>query len=156
MEKTENVIFTNMCMVYDGNGNVLVEDRVDPDWRGVTFPGGHVECGESFYDAMVREIFEETGLTVSDLHLCGIKDWMRDDGARYVVFCYKTCKFGGELLSSDEGNVFWTTFEALPRLNLAESLTSMLSIFMDDSVSELFYEKNGEAWAEILKGLKKA
>ena len=26
----------------------MVEDRLDPDWPGVTFPGGHVEPGESF------------------------------------------------------------------------------------------------------------
>ena len=43
MKRTEKVILTNMVMVYDDNGNVLVEDRVDPGWRGVAFPGGHVE-----------------------------------------------------------------------------------------------------------------
>lgn len=75
MSKTERVLFTNMCMISDGSGNVLVQDRLNPNWPGITFPGGHVEYGESFTDAMIREVFEETGLTVSNLQLCGIKDW---------------------------------------------------------------------------------
>lgn len=52
MERTESVIFTNMCMIYDDAGNVLVQDRLNPDWPGITFPGGHVEAGESFTDAV--------------------------------------------------------------------------------------------------------
>ena len=46
--RTEQVTLTNMCMVYDDNGNVLVQDKVDSDWGGLTFPGGHIEKGESF------------------------------------------------------------------------------------------------------------
>lgn len=98
----ENCILTNMCMVSDGCGNVLVQDRIDPNWPGITFPGGHVEAGEPFVDAAVREVYEETGLRVSNLKLCGIQDWQRDDGARYVVFFYKTEAFRGELTSSHE------------------------------------------------------
>ena len=46
MPRCETVTLTNMCMVYDKT-RVLVQDRVDPDWHGYTFPGGHVEKGES-------------------------------------------------------------------------------------------------------------
>ena len=74
MERTETVILTNMCMICDAKGNVLVEDRVDPGWQGIAFPGGHVEWHEPFTDAIIREVKEETGLTVSDLELCGLKD----------------------------------------------------------------------------------
>lgn len=151
MEQTETVIFTNMCMVYDGHGNVLVEDRLEEDWHGVTFPGGHVERGESFTDAARREIFEETGLTVSDLRLCGIKDWMQDDGVRYIVFCYKTCKFEGTLRASDEGNVFWTPISALAGMELAENFQTMLRLFLDDDASEQFFLRGNGGWTEIVK-----
>lgn len=57
MSRIEKTIFTNMCMVYDDNGNVLVQNRLNPDWPGITFPGGHVDAGESFTDAAIREVF---------------------------------------------------------------------------------------------------
>ena len=61
---------TNMCMLSCG-GKVLVQNRVDPLWKGITFPGGHVEPGESFTEAVIREFYEETGLTIDKPVLCG-------------------------------------------------------------------------------------
>ena len=75
MAREEKAVFTNMCMVTDGNGNVLVQDRLNPDWPGITFPGGHVEPCESFTQSVIREVFEETGLTVEDPVLCGTKQF---------------------------------------------------------------------------------
>lgn len=105
MAKQELVTLTNMCMVCDGRGNILVQDRLDPSWPGVTFPGGHVEPGESFTRAMVREVWEETGLTIEKPRLCGLKQFFDDDGMRYIVILYKTDRFSGELRSSEEGKV---------------------------------------------------
>ena len=61
MAESEKVILTNMCMVYDGN-KVLVQDRLNKNWKGLTFPGGHIEKHESFTDAVIREVKEETGI----------------------------------------------------------------------------------------------
>ena len=151
MARKEIVTFTNMCMITDGNGNVLVQNRIDPSWPGIAFPGGHVEIGESFVDAVTREVFEETGLTVSNLTLCGIKNWAGEDGTRYFVTCYKTSTFSGEIKSSDEGEVFWTPLCRLRELNLCDNMQNMLNLFLDDSISEhYFYQENGE-WIEVLK-----
>ena len=47
MSRIEEVELTNMCMICDGKGNVLVQDkRNNPNWSGWNFPGGHVEKGE--------------------------------------------------------------------------------------------------------------
>jgi len=64
MHHPEQAIFTNMCMVYDNAGNILVQDRRKKDWPGLCFPGGHVEPGESFVKSVIREVWEETGLTI--------------------------------------------------------------------------------------------
>lgn len=151
MRTPESVIFTNMCMICDNAGNVLVQDRVDPDWSGVTFPVGHVEKGESFTDAVIREVFEETGLTVSKLQMCGIKDWTRDDGVRYVVLLYKTFTYEGELKSSDEGEVFWTSLSSLSDKKLARNMDIMLKVFLDNDISEQFFYKENDKWVEVLK-----
>lgn len=149
--KTEQTILTNMCMIEDGTGNVLVQERNDKKWAGIAFPGGHVEKGEPFTDAVIREVYEETGLTVSALKICGIKDWVRDDGTRYIVHLYKTSTFEGTLTSSDEGKVWWVPLEKLPQMKLASSMRNMLRLFCDDDLTEqFFYNKSGE-WIETLK-----
>ncbi|WP_217958420.1 NUDIX domain-containing protein [Acutalibacter muris] len=56
---TTQAELTNMCMICDGS-KVLVQDRIAPKWSGITFPGGHIEPGESFADAVIREVWEET------------------------------------------------------------------------------------------------
>ncbi len=151
MKRIETATFTNICMIYDGNGNVVVQERLDPIWPGITFPGGHVEYGESFTDAVIREVKEETGLTVSNLQMCGVHNWMRDDGSRYVVFMYKTNCFQGELTSSDEGEVWWAPISELPNLKLASGTLGMLKVFMENSLSEHFYYKKNGEWVEVLK-----
>lgn len=42
MSKYEKIELTNMCMIYDNNGNVVVQDKINQSWGGITFPGGHI------------------------------------------------------------------------------------------------------------------
>lgn len=150
MPRTEVVILTNMCMIYDGD-KVLVQDKLDEKYRGITFPGGHVEKGESFSDSVIREVFEETGLTISAPQLCGIKSWMRKDGSRYIVLLYKTNKFAGEICSSDEGKVFWVNINELTKLQLAGDMGNLLRVFLEEELSELYHYKENSAWKYELK-----
>ena len=132
----------NLCMVYDGQGNILVQNRRKKDWSGVTFPGGHVEAGESFADAVIREVWEETGLTIEHPVLCGIKQWSEEDGARAVVLFYKTDRFWGELKSSEEGEVFWVRREEFESLPLAADMAETIRVFESDTFSECFYTQD--------------
>lgn len=151
MSGYETAIFTNMCMVYDDSDHVLVQDRVDPGWPGITFPGGHVEKGESFTDSVLREVWEETGLRISHPQLCGVKQWLTDEGCRYVVLCYKTNHWEGELTSSAEGEMRWVPREELFDLPLASGMEKMFQLFLSDEISEHVLTKVNQEWVNVLK-----
>lgn len=150
MARRETVVLTNMCMVYDNQGNILVQDRLDPDWPGATFPGGHVEPGESFTKAVIREVWEETGLTIEHPQLCGLKQFPEEDGTRYIVMLYKTNQFSGELRSSREGNVFWIKRSELENYPLPESFDQLIHVFEDDSLGEQYVRWDGDEFLREL------
>lgn len=100
-------VYTNMCMVYDGD-NILVMNRVKRDWPGLTFPGGHVEKDELFSESVIREMFEETGLTISDLEYVGQIVWpLPNKKINDVALLYRTNSFTGTVKKSREGEVFF-------------------------------------------------
>ena len=146
MSRAEQVILTNLCMVYDDAGNILVQNRKDPSWPGICFPGGHIEPGESFVESVIREVWEETGLTIEKPILCGTKQFPTRDGDRYVVFFYKTNQFSGELKSSDEGEVFWIPREDLPQYQMVDDFLDMVKVFEEDDLSEFYYYKEDGDW----------
>ena len=150
MSRSEQAIFTNLCMVYDHAGNILVQDRRAQDWPGLCFPGGHVEPGESFVESVIREVWEETGLTIENPILCGTKQFQTDDGARYVVLFYKTDRFSGNLKFSDEGEVFWIPRDTLTNHRLSVDFEDMVHIMESDCMSEFYYYTENGDWKHKL------
>ena len=142
MERNSSCVLTNMCMVEDEIGRVLVQQRVDKNWSGIAFPGGHVEPGESLTESVIREVKEETGLTIKNVKLCGVKDWcFENNSKRYIVFLYKTSDFCGELIpKSNEGKNFWVSKEELENLNTASTFIDTSQIFTDSNTNELFFD----------------
>lgn len=145
MNRKQLATITNMCLVYSGD-KILVQERNKKDWPGLTFPGGHVEKSENFIASVIREVKEETGLTIYDPLLCGMEEYKADNNdERYLMLFYKTDKFEGELKSSKEGKVFWINKDDLLKYELSLDLDRIYKIMTDDSLSELIYEyKNGE------------
>ncbi len=141
----ESVELTNMCMIYDlVNDKVLVQRRNKNDWDGLSFPGGHVELGEGLIPAVIREVYEETGLIISNLKVCGFKDWYDfKTHKRYLVLLFKTQSYHGKLKkSSCEGENLWMRIEEVRKSITAEDFLEMLDIFLDDNKNEFFYEDN--------------
>lgn len=112
-----------MCMAYRGN-EVLVIDRKKQDQPETTFSGGQVETSESFTDSAIREVKEETGLTIFSPQLCSIKD-QYEDGKRRCLFLQNE-SIRREPISSDKGEVRWEDLVNLPNLNLSLDMEEML------------------------------
>lgn len=150
-----NTVLQNMCMIYDReNDKILVLDKVKKHgWEGLTFVGGHVEDGEVLYDSCVREVFEETGLTVKNLKLKGTVSWIDEIKAkRELGFLYYTEDFSGELIENNvEGTLSWFGIDEFRNADgKSYSIDKILDLFLNDDYSELIvkWNKNDEVETE--------
>ena len=160
-----NCTLCNMCMIEDtASGRVLVQHRLAKPtnpWCGLTFPGGHVEAGESITASILREIHEETGLTVSNLRMCGVVEWEVPEkpkstvwqnkipNSKYIVFMFRTSTFTGELKSSAEGRMEWMTLDEMRRGGLAQHMEEYLRVLLEDDVSQA-YGISGSGKLEVM------
>lgn len=154
MSRTTPTILCNLCMVEDlENGKVILQYR-SPErykkWSGYAFPGGHIEEGESLAESVIREVYEETGLTIAAPKLVAVKDWEPDVGTRYIVFCYKATEFTGQLRSSEEGEVSWVEKDQLEKLDLSYDMLPLLEVMEDPDLSEYYYRKRtDDGWEKF-------
>ena len=149
MRRTENVELTVLCLIEDGN-KLLLQHRRKKDWRGYTLPGGHVEPGESFVDAVTREMKEETGLAILHPRLVGVKQFPIEDG-RYVVLLFKATEFTGTLSSSEEGEMVWVDYDRVKTLDTVADFEELLRVMNSPELTEFQYVIEGDNWLVHLK-----
>ena len=149
MGRTENVELTTLCLIRRG-GEILLQDRLKKDWPGLTLPGGHVEPGESIVDSVIREMKEETGLTIRDPRLKGIKQFPIE-GGRYIVFLFEATEFEGEPRSSEEGRVAWYRREEVVSLPSVKDLEELLQVFEQEDLTEFIYTRENDNWIMHLR-----
>lgn len=154
MSRATSTILTNLCLIEDTSTNKVVLQYRSPErykkWSGYAFPGGHIEEGESLVESVIREVYEETGLTIADPKLVAVKDWEPDEGGRYIVFCYKATEFTGQLRSSDEGEVSWVEKDQLEKLDLSYDMLPLLEVMEDPDLSEYYYRKRtDDDWEKL-------
>ena len=110
---------TTLCYVEkDGQYLMIHRNRRESDgnygkWLGI---GGHFERGESPDECVLREVREETGLTLTQYAFRGVVTFVAGDWVEYMHL-YTASAFEGELSAGcDEGDVQWVDKTRLPRL----------------------------------------
>ena len=148
----QTIVLTNMCMICDGKGNVVLQDRTG-NLKGVSFPGGHIEKNESIVDSTIREIKEETNLDISNLKLVGIKHWNnKERKIRYIVFLFKTETFSGTLIDeTSEGKVFWYPLKDINKLNTTPDFNMIIELMLNDKYNEYYFDEVNNNLGSTLK-----
>ena len=149
MSRTENVELTVLCLITDGD-RILLQNRTKNDWQGYTLPGGHVEPGESFVDAVIREMKEETGLDIKNPRLAGVKQFPIE-GGRYVVLLFKANEYSGTVVSSDEGQMVWVDSNHLPEIHTVDDFEDLIRVINKPDLTEFQYLVDGETWTVSIK-----
>ena len=149
MGRTENVELTVLCLITDGD-RILLQNRTKNDWQGYTLPGGHVEPGESFVDAVIREVKEETGLDIKNPRLAGVKQFPIE-GGRYVVLLFKANEYSGTVVSSDEGQMVWVDSNHLPEIHTVDDFEDLIRVINNPDLTEFQYLVDGETWTVSIK-----
>ncbi len=116
-------------------------------------PGGHAENGESIYDSAVREIKEETGLTIQNFKSCGLIYWFNNKTEdRYFVHLYRTTDYIGELIEvTEEGRVFWLSLDDLVKRKLAPNFKEYLTIILENKNSEAYCSWNDDMLVNLIE-----
>ena len=79
-----------------------------------------------------------------------MKNWIDDDGTRYIVFLFKAEKFSGTLTSSSEGQVFWVEIDEVLNLPWIWGMDNLMKIFADGEYSEFFMNAK-DGWTLVMK-----
>ena len=150
---------TTLCYIEKDNSYLMLhrvskKNDINHDkWIGV---GGHFEKHESPEDCLVREVMEETGLTLNSFDFRGIVTFVSDDDPAEYMCLYTSKDFSGKLTDCDEGKLEWVPFEKINSLELWEGDKIFLNLLQK---GEPFFSlkltyKNGCLIESILNGIK--
>ena len=127
--------WVNVCVVK--NNKILLLNRQHDDFPGWIPPGGKVKFPESFFEAAIRELKEETGLTALNLKLKGISGFTNTIGnERFVYYDFLCTKFSGELRASKEGEPKWWNLEDIDKIPMQEQIKKRLPLYLREGSFE--------------------
>ncbi len=150
---------TTLCYIEKNSAYLMLhrvtkKNDINHDkWIGV---GGHFEFKESPEDCLLREVKEETGLTLKNFKFRGIVTFVSDEEPAEYMCLYTSDDFEGNLTECDEGKLEWIPFEKIESLELWEGDKIFLRLLHTDApfFSLKLVYKNGELIQKFLDGKK--
>ncbi|KZE73311.1 DNA mismatch repair protein MutT [Paenibacillus polymyxa] len=136
--EVEHKIYT-MCMIQDGTKVLLMNRPNRKGFPGYIAPGGKVEFPESIVNGAIREVKEETGLTVTEIVFKGIDEYCDpNQGLRYMVFNYLATATEGELLKNPpEGDLLWVDMKEALNLPMQDWFKRRFPLFFEPGTFEV-------------------
>ncbi len=149
-EQYPSSVLIVFCFILRGDEVLLVE-RALPPYQGMrTIPGGHKRYGEEVTAACLREMKEETGLTLLDCHYAGYMQVHREGriGPEALCLYYAAKEFFGKPTPSLEGNLAWTKVaDALKDKGTHPALRALLPHIANGNypfTAEAYVDENGK------------
>lgn len=134
MEKKTSM--TTLCYI-ENDGAYLMLHRVSKKhdvnkdkWIGV---GGHFEKDETPEECLLREVKEETGLTLTSWRFRGLVTFMADGWDTEYMCLFTADKYEGEMIPCDEGVLEWVKKEDVLKLNLWEGDKIFFRLMNEDA-----------------------
>lgn len=132
----KKIPMTTLCYIEDDgkylmlHRNAREQDVNKGKWIGV---GGHFEDDESPEECLLREVKEETGLTLLQFDFRGIVTFHPDNSQTEYMCLYTADKFSGELINCNEGELKWIPKEEILSLNLWEGDKIFLELIQKET-----------------------
>ncbi|SDX41830.1 ADP-ribose pyrophosphatase YjhB, NUDIX family [Marininema mesophilum] len=133
---------SKIAMVKKKNRNSSVYNQFIP-------PGGHVELHEPLEAACIREVYEETGLRVDDLNLCGVVSFIAHTSDYHsVCFFFKTQNVAGDLkvMEPEKLTPHWIDLDSLRQNN---HITDYHKAFLQEMIIENNYINAIVQWCQL-------
>ena len=117
------MIISTLCYIEKDSSYLMLhrtkkeKDVNEGKWIGV---GGKLNPHESPEECVIREVKEETGLTLKHFILRGVLTFSSEGWEDELIFVYTADEFSGEITPCDEGELAWIKFDDIDGLNLWE------------------------------------
>jgi 8-oxo-dGTP diphosphatase len=141
---------TTLCYIHNDRGQTLLLHRVKKEndlnhdkWIGV---GGKFEDKESPEECLIREVREETGLTLTAYRYRGVVTFVSDRWETEYMHLFTADGFTGTVRECDEGTLEWVEDALVPTLPTWEGDRIFLNLLAEDApFFSLKLEYTGEA-----------
>lgn len=145
------MVLTTLCYL-EREGQYLMLHRVSKahdvnkdKWIGV---GGKFEKDEAPEECLMREVMEETGLTLLDYRFRGVLTFLYNEDEPEYMFLYTSDRFEGTLKECDEGVLEWVDKDRIPELNLWEGDRVMFRLLEERETFSLKLRYQGDQLLE--------
>ncbi len=157
MAEGSNVTLMTMCLVVQEGKVLLIERPPEKGFPGFIGAGGKVDYPESIAEGAIREVKEETGLTVTKLVYKGLDEFTDlSDNLRYMVFNYVAEEFEGELLEDPpEGKLKWVPIEGALDLPMQDWFRERFPLFFEEGTFEVHKRWDGVQEKALQESVRK-